>query len=70
MTAWQDRAPDDVLRAASLSRSEKLALLKDMELDAERMAVAEEENMGGGEPKPSLRAIRNAIRVLESQPQS
>jgi hypothetical protein len=69
MTDWRDKAPDEIVRAASLARSEKLALLKDMELDAERMAVAEEENMGGGE-RPHLRAIRKAIRVLESQTRS
>ena len=66
MTAWRDKAPNEVATAASLSRSQKLALLRDMELDAEQLAVAEEENMGGGE-HASLRAIRQAIHSVESQ---
>ena len=66
MTAWHDMNPEEVARAASLSQTEKLALLKDMELDAERLAVAEEENMGGGE-HISLRAIRQAIRTVQAQ---
>jgi len=69
MTDWRFKAPDEIVRAAALSKTEKLTLLKEMEVDAERMAVADEENMAGGE-QPHLRAIRTAIRTLESRPRS
>jgi hypothetical protein len=66
MTAWRDKSPDEIMQAASLTKTEKLAVLKDLELDAERLAVADEENMAGGE-QISLRAVRQAIRTLENR---
>ena len=66
MTAWRDKSPDEIVQAASLTKAEKLAVLKDLELDAERLAVADEENMAGGE-QISLRAVRQAIRTLENR---
>ena len=66
MTAWRDKSPDEIVQAASLAKAEKLAVLKDLELDAERLAVADEENMAGSE-QISLRAVRQAIRTLENR---
>jgi len=66
MTTWQDRNPQNIAQAGDLTRSEKLTILREMELDAESLSVAEEENMGGGEHL-SLRAVRQAIRDVESQ---
>lgn len=42
--------PGELEREPSLNRAEKLALLTIWENDARELAVAEEENMGGGEP--------------------
>ncbi len=66
MTMRHYMTPEDVANAPELSRSEKLSVLKEMELDAERLIVAEEENMGGGEHS-SLRDIRQAIRRMEAE---
>jgi hypothetical protein len=44
------RRPGEVIRDRRLSRPEKLAILEAWELEARELAVASEENMGGGEP--------------------
>jgi hypothetical protein len=44
------RRPSDVVRDRRLKRDEKLAILEAWELEARELAVAAEENMGGGEP--------------------
>lgn len=41
--------PADVLRADELSSTDKVRILRQWEMDARELAVAEEENMGGGE---------------------
>ena len=43
-------SPEEVERDALLSREDKLAILKGWEEDAHELAVAEDENMAGGEP--------------------
>jgi CBS domain-containing protein len=43
-------SPEEVERDAALSREEKLAILESWQEDAHELAVAEDENMGGGEP--------------------
>ncbi len=42
--------PEEVLRDASLDRGAKRRILQSWERDARELQVAEEENMGGGEP--------------------
>jgi hypothetical protein len=44
------RRPGDVVRDRRLTKKEKLAILEAWELEARELAVASEENMGGGEP--------------------
>jgi len=44
------RRPGEVVRDRRLSRQQKLAILEAWELEARELAVASEENMGGGEP--------------------
>ena len=56
-------SPDQVLEHASLTREQKIAILKRWESDARELSVAEEENMGGGPPS-FLGEILNALRAL------
>ena len=57
------RTPREVLDRPSLTREERLAILRQWERDARGLSVAEEEGMGGGEE--SLRArVRLAIARL------
>lgn len=56
-------SPMDVVRAAKLSREDKLAILKSWELDERELQTAEEENMGGGEAS-RLSEVREAIEQL------
>src|SRR4026208_2192138 len=46
------RRPSEVVRDRRLKRDEKLAILEAWELEARELAVAAEENMGGGETTP------------------
>jgi len=55
--------PAEVLRSSSLSRSQKLKILRQWELDARQLSVAEEENMAGGEESMVGRVSR-AILAL------
>ena len=43
------KEPSDVVAEESLSREEKLRVLRQWDQDARQLAVAEEENMTGGE---------------------
>jgi hypothetical protein len=43
-------SPEDVLLEQSLTREEKIKVLRRWEYDARELEVAEEENMGGGPP--------------------
>jgi len=56
--------PDQVLQDASLTREQKMKILKQWEYDARVLEVAEEENMAGGEPS-RLREIRQSLIELE-----
>lgn len=42
-------SPADVLRADDFSSTDKVRILRQWEMDARELAVAEDENMGGGE---------------------
>lgn len=42
--------PDDVCDEKSLTRDQKIKILRRWEYDARELEVAEEENMGGGPP--------------------
>jgi hypothetical protein len=55
--------PADVLRAAHLSRDQKIAVLKQWELDARLLQTASEEGMGGGEPS-MLAEVKTALAAL------
>lgn len=50
-----------MLNDATLSREEKIALLKQWEYDARELEVAEEENMGGG----AADMLERILRALE-----
>ena len=55
--------PAEVVRSSALSRSQKLKILQQWELDARQLSVAEEENMAGGEESMVGRVSR-AILAL------
>lgn len=55
--------PKDVSTSRSLSRDQKLALLRRWEREARSLAVAEEEGMTGGKPS-MLGRVRLAIQSL------
>ncbi len=57
--------PADVLRAAHLSRDQKIAVLKQWELDARLLQTATEEGMGGGEPN-LLDEVKKALTALDA----
>src|SRR5262249_37718335 len=61
--------PAEVLRSSSLSRSQKLKILQQWELDARQLSVAEEENMAGGEESMVGRVSR-AILALGGEEHS
>jgi len=56
--------PDQVLLDGSLTREQKLKILKIWEYDARELEVAEEENMAGGAPS-ILRDVRRAQMELK-----
>lgn len=58
--------PKDVLTHPGLSREAKLEILRQWEVDARLMAVAEEENMTAGE-SGHLGAIVSALLVIEDE---
>ncbi|WPZ33905.1 hypothetical protein T8K17_22030 [Thalassobaculum sp. OXR-137] len=58
--------PMAVARSESLSKEEKLSVLKSMEEDARELQVAEEESMDGGERR-SLSAVRDAMRAVDPE---
>lgn len=51
------RTPEDVLADPRFDRDAKREILKSWELDARELAVAESENMGGGEPNMLTRVL-------------
>ena len=42
--------PEEILTAESLTREQKIKILRRWEYDARELQVADEENMGGGPP--------------------
>jgi len=59
--------PDEVLQDKSLSREEKIAILREWHYDALRLQESESENMSGGEPD-RLRSVSNALLELGVSP--
>jgi len=58
--------PEDVLHQKSLTREQKIRVLRRWEYDARELEVAEEENMGGGPPS-MLDEVLNALHSLGSE---
>lgn len=58
------RTPREVVAADGLTRDEKRRILDSWALDAQLLAVAEEENMGGKD-RPGLRDVKLALQELE-----
>lgn len=58
------RHPAEIVASRELARHEKIAVLRRWEYDARELAVAEEENMGGGENAALLDQILEALRLL------
>ena len=59
-------APRDVLSDRSLSHDDKRRILESWALDAQLLAVAEEENMGGAS-RPGLRDVKLALLELDER---
>jgi hypothetical protein len=57
-------APRDVVTADEFTREEKRRILDSWALDAQLLAVAEEENMPGKD-RPGLREVKLALLELE-----
>jgi len=57
------KAPEDVLADRKLTDAQKRRVLESWERDARELAVAEEENMGGGEPS-MLGRVLEALATL------
>ena len=60
--------PDDVARDRKLSHDEKVAILKDWELDLQRLLSASEERMlspGSGHAPEMLREVQDSLRALD-----
>lgn len=60
------KTPEEVLADRALNDSEKRRILESWERDARELAVAEEENMGGGEPN-MLHRVLQALTQLPAQ---
>jgi hypothetical protein len=56
-------SPEEVERDARLSQEDKLAILKSWEEDARELAVAEDENMAGGEPSRLQEVVAARVRL-------
>jgi len=55
--------PEDVLADKALSDAQKRRVLESWERDARELAVAEEENMGGGEPNKLDRVLQALAKL-------
>lgn len=58
--------PDEILSEQTLTREQKIKILRRWEYDARELEVAEEENMGGGPPS-LLGDISKALLHLHSE---
>jgi CBS domain-containing protein len=63
-------SPGEVERDARLSQEDKLAILKSWEEDARDLAVAEDENMAGGEPSRLEEVVAARVRLTGAIEQS
>jgi hypothetical protein len=59
-------SPKDVLVDPKLSREDKIEILRQWEIDARLLAVADEENMGQGE-NSHLGAVVSALIALDDE---
>ena len=59
-------APKDVATDARLTTEQKLSILERWEMDARELAVAEEENMAGGESS-RLREVLSAKQLVSGR---
>jgi len=57
------KVPENVLQSSELSRDQKIAVLRQWELDARRLQVTDEESTTEGE-RPQLKAVLDALREL------
>jgi len=57
--------PDEVIQIKSLTRDQKIKILRRWEYDALELEVAEEENMGGGPPS-ILDQVLKALHQLDA----
>ncbi len=64
------RGPEDVLQRAELTRAQKIEILRRWKYDALELQVAEEENMGSGQPSDILDRVLQALRALNAGPDS
>ncbi len=60
-------APRDVLCHPELSRASKIDILRQWETDARLMAVAEEENLTGGEPSQLSAVVKALINLNDEE---
>ena len=60
-------APAEVVKAAGLTREQRIEVLKRWDADARLLMVASEENMAGGEPQ-QLQEVQEAMRSLGFDP--
>ena len=60
-------APRDVLIHPTLSREAKIDILRQWETDARLMAVAEEENLTGGEPSQLSAVVKALINLGDEE---
>jgi hypothetical protein len=57
------KRPADVLQNADLTRAQKIGILRQWEVDARLLSVAEEENMTQGEPSPMAEVVSALIAL-------
>ena len=57
--------PDDICKDSSLTKEQKIKLLRQWEYDARELEVAEEENMAGG-PPDLLDQVLTALHQLHA----
>lgn len=57
--------PDDIIRDQTLTKAQKIKLLRRWEYDARELAVADEENMSGGPPN-MLDQVLEALHKLSA----
>lgn len=58
--------PEDILHDESLTKKQKIELLRRWEYDARELEVAEEENMAGG-PLSQLSDVLKALHSLDTR---